>query len=167
MRTLNPAHLAVMKGAITNAPFMRLIGMQTTELDYGVCTLEVALTRDHVHAYGSIHGAVYAAMIDTAAYWACYCHMDEDAGYLSADLNVSNLAAVTEGKLIAQGQAVKIGRSICLAEATVKDETGRLLAHGTSKMIIAPNLLTADQGVKSQGIDHLPPKFLDEEVTAP
>ena len=162
MRNLNPAHIEIMKGAITNAPFMRLIGMKTTVLDYGVCTLEVELEHKHIHAYGSIHGAVYAAMIDTVAYWACYCHMDEDAGYLSADLNVSNLAAVTEGRLIAEGRAVKIGRTICLAEASVKDETDRLLAHGTSKMIVAPNLLTAAQGVRSQGIEHLPPKFLED-----
>ncbi|MBP1758955.1 MAG: thioesterase superfamily protein [Firmicutes bacterium] len=163
MRKLNPAHIEIMKGAITNAPFMRLIGMKTTVLDYGICTIEVELEHKHIHAYGAIHGAVYAAMIDTVAYWACYCHMEEDATFLSADLNVSDLASVKEGKLTAEGRAIKIGRSLCLAEATVKDETGRLLAHGTSKMIVAPNLLTAAEGIKSQGIDYLPPKFLDEE----
>jgi acyl-coenzyme A thioesterase PaaI-like protein len=46
-----------------------------------------------------------------------------------------------------------VGKSICLAEASVEDETGKLLAHGTETMMVLKDL-------KMQGHGELPPKFL-------
>ncbi len=161
-RPLNPAHLAEIKARIiTAAPYMQLLNMQAKDLDYGLCTLEVPLEGKHLHNYGSIHGGVYASIIDTAAYWACYCEMAEDQGFASIDLAVSNLAPVKGGVLFVEAKSIDIGRSVLLAEAKVFSDTGKLLAHGTSKLITKPNLKAATQVVLDMGWEPLPPKFLD------
>jgi len=55
---------------------------------------------------------------------------------------------------------IKVGRSICLAEATVKDADGKLLAHGTSKLMILEETQSVNQALKVMGYKALPPKFL-------
>jgi hypothetical protein len=59
---------------------------------------------------------------------------------------------------------IKAGRQIALCEVEVKDETGRLMAHGTSKMMCSPTLQPASAVVEylRPGLE-LPTKFLDEE----
>ncbi len=115
----------------------------------------------HLNPFGGIHGGVYASIIDTAAYWAVYCELEEDAGLISLDLKVDNLSTAKEGKLIVEGRQIKVGRSICLSEATVTDTQGKLLAHGTSKQMVTQGLQSIDQAVVAMGHQALPPKFLE------
>ena len=87
--------------------------------------------------------------------------MPEDQGYTSLDLNVTNLAAVRGGKLITEARVVRQGRSISISEAAVKDETGRLLAYGTSKLMSLEGRQSIQDLFIEAGEDVLlPPKFL-------
>ena len=162
MRRLNPAHLEAVRQIIQSAPFVHMVGIRAVELDYGHCRLELSLEPRHMNPFGGLHGGVYSSAIDTAAYWACYCHLPEQTGFISADLNVSNLSAVREGKLIILGRTIKIGKTLCLAEGRVESEDGRLLAHGTSKMLVTQGLQFLDQAVENLGLPPLPPKFLED-----
>ena len=62
------------------------------------------------------------------------------------------LAPAVSGKLIAKGRLIKLGKTLGYAEVTVTDENDRLLAHGTSTLMILPgNGLAMGQP--------MPPKF--------
>ena len=61
-------------------------------------------------------------------------------------------APAVSGKLIAKGAQIKLGKTLGYAEARVTDEEGRLLAHGTSTLMILPN-----NGLILDRL--LPPKF--------
>ena len=76
------------------------------------------------------------------------------------DLQVNNLAAAACGKIIAEGRLIRMGRTIGLAEGTLKDENGRLLVQGTSKMFVLPGLQSIDKVADRVGFETLPPKFL-------
>ena len=162
MKRLNPAHVAAMSKMIEEAPYMRTMNMHVTRFDYGVCDLEVPMVEGHLHAYRAIHGGVYAGIIDTAAYWCCYCEMEEDEGFVSLDLAVHDLASVKEGTLYVEGRTIEMGRTMLIAEAKVKDEAGRVLAYGTSKLMRRANLKTATQLAETFGLPPLPPKFIEE-----
>lgn len=58
--------------------------MKVCELRKGYSKITVALDRKHLNPFGGVHGGVYASVIDTAAYWAAYCEMEENAGYTSS-----------------------------------------------------------------------------------
>jgi len=65
-----------------------------------------------------------------------------------------------KGKIIVEGKSIKIGRNICMAEALARDTDGRLLVHGTSKLMLLGEKFTIENAVVSAGHPPLPPKFI-------
>jgi uncharacterized protein (TIGR00369 family) len=160
MTKINPEHIQAVINLINQGPYFRLLSMEVKELSAGYSRVEVNLENKHLNPFGGIHGGVYSSLIDTAAYWAIYCDVAEDAGYISLDVQVDNLAAVKDGLLVVEGKRVKVGRSICKAEAVIKDCNGKYLAHGTSKQMVTPGLQTINQAIMAMGYNALPPKFI-------
>lgn len=160
MRPISPAHTQALMELLNRAPYFALLGMEFQVMEPGYCRLIVPVDyRRHGNAFGGVHGGVYSSLIDTVAYWALYCQMAEDQGYTSLDLNVTNLGMVSSGTLIAEGHVVRAGRSICLSEATVKDQTGKLLAHGTSKLMVLEGKQSIQALLAAEQAEALPPKF--------
>lgn len=160
MKVINPEHIKGIIDLINRGPYFVLLSMEVKELNPGYSRVEVDLQNKHLNPFGGIHGGVYSSLIDTAAYWAVYCDVDEDAGYISLDVQVDNLAAVKEGYLVVEGKRIKVGRSICKAEATIRDINGKYLAHGTSKQMVTPGLQTINQAAAAMGYTVLPSKFI-------
>jgi uncharacterized protein (TIGR00369 family) len=160
MKTLNPRHIDAIIHIINNSPYFSLLSLQVRVLEYGYCKLEVDLQEKHLNPFGGIHGGVYSSAIDTAAYWASYGSVGEDAGLISLDLHVDNISAIQTGKLIIEGQQIKAGRTICLSESTIKDINGKLLAYGTSKQSVTTGVQTINQAIAVMGLEPLPAKFI-------
>ena len=160
MRKLNPKHVEAVIDLINRGPYLKLLSMTVTDLGIGYSVLQVDIENKHFHPFGSIHGGVYASIIDTAAYWAMYCQLDENAGLVSLDLRVNNLAPFKTGRLIVKGQTLKFGRTISLAQAVVTSEDGKMLAHGTSTLMQTPGMQTIEQAFEFTLEQSPPPKFL-------
>lgn len=161
MRKLNPEHVKAMMAFSDNIPCVQLLDIKVIELWVGGCRIELDLARKHMNPYNGPYGGVYASLVDTATWWAIYAEMDEDVGYTTLDLHLDNLSTVPSGKLIAEGRTVKLGRTICLAEAFVRDEAGKLLVHGTSKLMVTPVRPPLDTVAAEFGLPPIPPKFIE------
>src|SRR5512139_1970678 len=140
MAKLNPLHVEAVIEVINKGPFFRHLSMAVKELGIGYAVVELNISNEHLNPFGGLHGGVYASAIDTAAYWSVYCEVDEDAGLISIDLKVDYLATINTGKLITMGRSMKIGRTMCLAEATILDSDDKWLAHGSSKLMVTKDL---------------------------
>jgi len=160
MKNLNPDHIEAVLRIINKSPYFRLLSMKVTALGAGFATVETDIVEKHLNPFGGVHGGVYSSLIDTAAYWAVYCDVEETDGLISLDVKVDNLAPVSEGHLVIEGKRIKAGKSICIAEAAVIDSAGKWLAHGTSKQMIIPKLQTIAKAVEAMGAEKLPPKFI-------
>jgi len=160
MKIINPEHIDALLGLINSSPYFKLLSMSVRELEVGRSKIEIDLERKHLNPFGVIHGGVYSSVIDTAAYWAVYCELDENIGFTTIDINVDNLSMIKEGKIIVEGKSLKIGRSVCLSEATAKDDHGKFLAHGTSKLMLVEGLQSICQAISAMGYHELPPKFV-------
>jgi len=68
-------------------------------------------------------------------------------------LKLNYLSPAVSGKAIAEGRQIKLGNTIGYAEGQVKDESGKLIAHGTSTLMILP-------GEAPVADPPFPPKFL-------
>jgi uncharacterized protein (TIGR00369 family) len=165
MRIINPDHIKVVIHLTNRGPYLQLLSIQVCELSLGYAKVMVDLERKHLNLFGGVHGGVYASLIDSATYWAVYCDVEKDAGYISIDLSVDNLAPVKEGRLIAEGRRIKAGKSIFVAEATITDHKGRPLAHGKSKQMLTPGRQSIAQAVAAMGGQPLPPKFIIVDET--
>ena len=160
MKKLNPDHIEAVLSLVNKAPYLHLLSIDMVELGPGLCRAQSVISEKHYNPFGGLHGGVYASLIDTVAYWAIYCDLPEGAGMTTLDLAVTNLAPAKKGVLTVEARRVKAGRTIGLAEATVTDERGKLLAHGTSKMMILDGVQPVRQAVEAMGHPPLPPKFL-------
>ena len=164
MPTVNPDHLRALMALLDRSPYFALLDMHFEEMAEASCRLTVPYDFSrHGNAFGGAHGGGYASLIDTVAYWALYCGMEATQGYTSLDLSVTNLGVIQSGTLIAEGRVIRKGRSICLGEGTVKNEAGKLLAHGVSKLMLLEGRQSIDVLLASAGLVALPPKFLSGE----
>jgi uncharacterized protein (TIGR00369 family) len=160
LNEVNPAHAKAVLGLINHAPHFELLGMKVVDLAPGYCRMVVDLEEKHLNPFGGVHGGVYSSLIDTAAYWATYYDVDEDAGFVTIDLRVDNLAATQSGRLVVEGRRIEAGKTICLSEASVTDAKGGVLAHGQSKMLVTAGGQTLDRAVRALGRAELPPKYV-------
>jgi len=158
---INPEHIKALMNLINRGPYFELLSMKICELGVRYSIVKVNLEKKHMNPFGVIHGGLYSSIIDTAAYWAAYCELGEDVGFTSIDVYVNNLSMVNNGEIIVEGKSLKIGRSICLAEASAKDSSGKLLAYGTSKLMVLQGRQSINHLIESIGSDPLPPKFID------
>ncbi len=160
MASLNIEHVQAVIEAINQGPYFKHLSMPVKEIGTGYSIVEIEMGNEHLNPFGGIHGGVYASVIDTAAYWAVYCELDESVGYISIDLKIDYLAPTSSGVIITKGRSIKIGRSMCLAEATATNKDGKWLAHGTSKMMVTKGLQTIENALSFTGSKALPPKFI-------
>lgn len=156
MRKLNPQYVEAVKPVVNRSPFFTLLGMSLRDVGLGYSILEIDVQKKHIQPFGAVHGGVFASIIDAAAFWAVYSEVDEHVGMTTVDLKVNYLAPARGGKLIARGRRIKLGKRLALGEAQVINEENTILAHGTSTMIILPNLKVSLEG-------SLPSKFIEGE----
>jgi uncharacterized protein (TIGR00369 family) len=103
-----------------------------------VFTLEAG--EEHYNPIGSVHGGVYATLLDSAAGCAVQSVLPAAMGYTSLDLNVKFLRPVTvdTGKVRAVGTVLHQGRRTALAQAELLDSEDRLIAQATSSCMLLP-----------------------------
>jgi len=162
MPALNPEHLKSVIELINEGPFFRHMSMMVTELGVGYSKVVAEISRKHMNPFGALHGGVYSSVIDTAAYWSAYCDLPEDQGLVSIDLKVDFLSPVLDQIVFVKGKRVKAGRTIYLAEAQMFSENGKLVAHGTSKLMALNNKQTMSDVVDYVSAARLPSKFEKE-----
>ena len=159
-KKVNPEHIKSLMDLANESPYFSLLGIRLVDISPGYAKVELDIDKTkHYNPFGSVHGGVNASLIDTATYWAAYYHQPEDAGFTTLDVSVTNLAMAKEGKLTVHATAIKEGRSVCLCEAVVKDENDRVVAHGTSKLLVLQGRQTIAHALANMGYANLPEKF--------
>jgi uncharacterized protein (TIGR00369 family) len=124
---------------VNDAPFVRHMGMALCDIGWGTARFEMQAAEFRLQPFGVAHGGNVATLIDSSAFWACFLALgsDED-GLTSVDLKLNYLGSSQVEKLTSTGQLIKSGKTLSYAEAEVRSEDGRLLAHGTSTLIRLP-----------------------------
>ncbi|MGI6548638.1 MAG: PaaI family thioesterase [Syntrophomonadales bacterium] len=156
---LNPKHIEGLISLINTSPYYQLLSMVMEDIGIGYSSIRLDMEQKHLSPYLAIQGGVYSSLIDAAAYWAVYSELDPDCGLITMDVTVHNLASIKSGRMYAKGQRIKIGRTICLAEARVETDEGVILAQGSSKLLVTQGLQTIEQMSQLANVT-LPPKFI-------
>ena len=87
---------------------------------------------------GSVHGGIALTLIDSAAGCALHTELGAGVGYSTVETKVNFIRPISadSGLVRAEGKVLSRGRQIATAEARVTSVDGKLLAHGTSTLII-------------------------------
>ncbi|MFJ9912630.1 PaaI family thioesterase [Actinacidiphila glaucinigra] len=130
----------VLAGRLPAPPIASTLGFTLEEVEEGRAVFAMEPGEEHYNPIGSVHGGVYATLLDSAAGCAVQSVLPEGTGYTSLDLNLKFLRPITvdTGKVRAVGTVLNQGRRTALAQAELFDATDRLLAHATSSCMLFP-----------------------------
>ena len=129
---------AMVDGELPPPPIMQTLGARLESVAQGKAVFTLTPTESHYNPIGSVHGGVYATLLDSAA--ACAVHSSLPAGvaYTSLDLSVRFIGAINvdTGPVSCTGTVKHLGRRTALAEAVLTSDSGKLLATATSNCLI-------------------------------
>lgn len=127
-------------GRLPAPPVSAGLGFALDEVEQGRAVFSLVPGEEHYNPIGSVHGGVYATLLDSAAGCAVQSTLAQGEGYTSLDLSVKFLRPMSAdtGKVRAVGTVLNRGRRTALAQAELLDGTGRVLAHATSSCLIFP-----------------------------
>lgn len=127
-------------GEFPPPPIAATLEFELVEVDFGYAMFAMTPGEEHYNPIGSVHGGVYATLLDSAAGCAVHTTLPAGTAYTSLDLSTRFLRPVnaTTGRIRAVGRVRSQGRRTALAEAELLDDRDRLLAHATSTCMIFP-----------------------------
>ncbi|HXV93584.1 MAG TPA: PaaI family thioesterase [Pseudonocardia sp.] len=125
-------------GEVPPPPIATTLGFSAHEVERGRVVFGMEPSEFHYNPIGSVHGGVFATLLDSAAGCAVHSALPAGAYYTSLDLSVKFLRGLTvgSGPVRCEGVVVHLGGRTALAEARLTDGRGRLCAHATSTCMV-------------------------------
>ncbi len=134
----NDAYIEKLLEMVNTSAFPSHLRMKLDAISLDRATVKLETAQCHLQPFGIVHGGVMATLIDTATFWSVFLRLPEDAGLVNIDLKLNYLKSIASGIMTAKGRCIRAGRSIHYAEASVEDDEGNLIAHGTSTLMVLP-----------------------------
>jgi uncharacterized protein (TIGR00369 family) len=131
---------AMIAGALPAPAISRTMGFRLIEVEPGRAVFEGTPGPHLLNPLGAVHGGYALTLIDSAAGCALHTELDSGVGYTTVETKVNFTRPIDPegGPIRCEGRVVSRGRQIGTAEAFLRDARGKLLAHGTSTLIIFP-----------------------------
>jgi len=143
-KKINSEWVREIQEVVNPCPYFELQKMVLIDLTWGTSRLEIELEKRHLQPFGVVHGGVFSSLIDAAGFWAVYSQANEGVGMTTVELKLNYLAPAVSGRLIGLGCCIKLGRNLGLGDARIENEDGRLLAHGTTTVMVQTGMNLSD-----------------------
>lgn len=129
---------AIADGRLPPPPIAATLGFAWLSVAPGRVVFVCTPGEHHYNPIGTVHGGVHATLLDSAAGCAVHSILPPGTGYATLDLAIRYLRPVTadSGRIRAIGTVLNETRRTVLAQAELRDESERLLAHATSTCLI-------------------------------
>ncbi len=114
------------------------LGYEVAEAASGRVVVTAKPTGAHLNPAGTVHGGVAATLLDRCMGLAVQSTLERGVGQTTLEFKISFVRPITpeSGLIRAEGVVMSRGRRVGTAEGRLTDETGRLLAHGTTTCLI-------------------------------
>jgi uncharacterized protein (TIGR00369 family) len=120
---------------VEDGAFVRAAGFVLEEQSGTLITGHIDLGKDHHTPWGIVHGGVYATAIESAAsIGASLAVRDQNMVAVGLTNTTHFLRSATSGRVQVRAVPLNQGRTQQLWQVDVKDEKGRLLAHGEVRL---------------------------------
>lgn len=132
---------AMIDGRLPAPTMARAMGFALAEVEPGRALFLATPSADVLNPLGGVHGGWALTLIDSAAGCAVHATLPAGVGYATLETKANFTHAITPdtGEVRCEGTVLSSGRRAAVAQARLTDGRGRLLAFGTSTlMIFAP-----------------------------
>jgi uncharacterized protein (TIGR00369 family) len=96
---------------------MATLGARITRVAPGEVELELPFREDLTQQHGFLHAGIVTTVLDSAAGYAAFTLMPEDAGVVSVEFKTHLLAPATGDRLVARAKVVRSGRTVTVCQA--------------------------------------------------
>jgi uncharacterized protein (TIGR00369 family) len=129
---------AISDGRLPAPPITQPLTMWLAEVGDGFVVFEGEAGPHLLNPQGTVHGGWALTLIDSATTCAAFSLLPAGTGVTTIETkgNFSRPITKDTGLVRAEGRVVTRGRRIISAEARVLDSSGRVLAHGTSTVMV-------------------------------
>lgn len=129
---------AMIAGAIEPVAMAQTLGFTLKEVSEGAAVFEGEPSARILNPMGIVHGGWAMALIDSACGCAAHTTLPAGVGYTTVETktNFARAIKMDTGTVRAEGHVVAAGRAIITAEARIYDAQRRVLAHGTSTLLV-------------------------------
>lgn len=121
--------------ALQTVPFARLLGIELEEVSPGTATLGFDIREDLKQNNRVVHGGAIASLIDTATAFAVISLLPPDEQATTADLTISYLRPLTNGRAHSTARVLRAGRRLIVVSAELVDDAGILIATALTTYI--------------------------------
>jgi uncharacterized protein (TIGR00369 family) len=125
-------------GRLPAPPIAQTLSLWLTEVGDGFAVFEGDPGPHLLHPFGLVHGGWALTLIDSATTCAAHTLLPAGVGSTTIETKANFSRPITKdtGRVRTEGRVVGRGRRIISAEARVLDSAGRVLAHGTSTIMV-------------------------------
>ena len=110
-----------------------LMGMTCEELSKGYAKIKMTVKPEFMNFENMLHGGVVSSLLDQA--FGCSLNT-LDQIYVAIQLNINFMSSAPVGEMLtAEGKVLHAGRSLGIAEMTVSDSKGKLIARASGTTI--------------------------------
>jgi uncharacterized protein (TIGR00369 family) len=129
---------AMLEGKLPAPPISRTLNFILTEVGDGTCVFEGEPTAEFLNPLGGVHGGWALTILDSVTGCAAHTTLPPNVGYATLETkgNFARAISPATGRVRATGTVVSRGKQIITAEGRIFDAQGRLLAHGTSTLMV-------------------------------
>lgn len=130
---------AFLTGHAPKPPIHHLTGMRPTEVGPGLSTFTMPASDWMVGPHGVFDATMLAVLADGPLGCALQTALPPMRPYTTAEMSLSYVRAPRlGGEIVARGSVIHRGRTFGLTEVSMADAEGRLVAHGTSRLLVLP-----------------------------
>ena len=115
------------------------MGFEGIEVEEGRVVFSAIPDEYHYNPIGVVHAGLAMTLLDSAMGCAVQSTLPAGSGYTTLETKVNFARAIKgdTGRVLCEGKVLHPGRTVATAEGRVfAEETGKLLAHGTSTCLI-------------------------------
>ena len=153
-------------GELPGFPPSRLLGSKLTDVGLGTVSAAMPVTPWLEDSHRLIEAGIFALFADAPLASALWSGLPPGRVSTTSELNMSFVRPVAHNtsNLVGRAETIHLGRQVGLSSIHITDQTGRLLAHGTTKCLIAdvPVDLDAEYPPPDTGPDDPPDPYLRE-----
>lgn len=133
--TLTAEQVERIQKALASVPFAKLLGIELETVAPGTATLSLQITNDLKQNNGVVHGGAIASLIDSATAFAIISVLPPDEKATTADLTISYLRPLKEGRAHSTARVLRAGRRLIVVSAELVDDAGKLIATALTTYI--------------------------------
>ncbi|MCK8786179.1 PaaI family thioesterase [Roseomonas sp. NAR14] len=128
---------AAAAGRLPRAPIAATMGLLGMVVEKGRVEMRARADERHLNPLGGVHGGFAATVLDSVTGCAVHTMLEAGIGYGTVDLGVKMLRPVPLGEeLVAEARVTHLSRSLGVAEGTLRDAAGNLLASASATCFI-------------------------------